>query len=158
MKKSKLIIIIFVVSSILLPKSGISQVRTNVEALLNFSREKAIEFNEKRAQAEEYARQNDIPIIFENDKGVFFELQYISEEGVPMYYKTDNRNAAKTVSTDKVYPGGGAGLSLDGTGITPREWDAGGIRLTHQEYGGRVVQGDNPSSTHWHSTHVAGTI
>mgnify|MGYP002725567926 CR=1 FL=1 len=158
MKKSKFIIIIIIISSTILPKSVISQVRTNIEALQNFSREKAIEFSEKRAQAEVYARQNNIPIAFENDKGVFFELQYISDEGVPMYYKTDNRNAAKTISTDKVYPGGGAGLNLDGTGITPREWDAGGIRLQHQEYGGRVTQGDNPSSTHWHSTHVAGTI
>ncbi len=158
MKKSKLIILIFVVGGILLPKLSISQVRTNTEALLNFSREKAIEFKEKRAQAEEYAKLHNLPITFENDKGVFFELQYISDEGVPMYYKTDNRNAGKTISTDKVYPGGAAGLSLDGTGITPREWDGGGVRLTHQEYGGRVVQGDNPTSTHWHSTHVAGTI
>ncbi len=158
MKKIRLSILLSFVCILLLPNLAESQVVTNTEALLEFSREKAIESTERRAQAEEYAKQHDIPVTFENDKGVFFELQYISEDDIPMYYKTDNRNSAKTISTNKVYPGGGAGLSLDGTGITPRQWDGGGVRLTHQEYGGRVVQGDSPGSTHWHSTHVAGTI
>jgi len=135
-----------------------AQFVTNTDELLKFAKEQALESSEKRAQAEEYAQQHNLPIMFENDKGVFFELQYISEGGIPMYYKTDNSNAAKTISTNKVYAGGGSGLELDGTGMTAREWDGGGVRLTHQEYGNRVVQGDNPSGTHWHSTHVAGTI
>jgi len=158
MKKIRLIILLSFVSIFGLHNITDAQVVTNKEALLKFSEEKAIEYAQKRAQAEEYAELNNIPVTFVNDKGVFFELQYISNEGVPMYYKTDNRNAAKTVSTDKVYPGGGAGLSLDGSGITPREWDGGGVRTSHQEFGGRVNQVDNPTSTHWHSTHVAGTI
>ena len=158
MKKIRLIIVLIFIGVTIAPNLAVSQVVTDEEALLKFSKEKAIEFKEKRAQAEEYASQHGIPVTFENDKGVFFELQYISEEGVPMYYKTENRNAAKTISTDKVYLGGGAGLSLDGTGIVPREWDGGGVRRGHQEFGSRVTQVDNPSSTHWHSTHVAGTI
>ncbi|MBC8320806.1 MAG: S8 family serine peptidase [Bacteroidetes bacterium] len=158
MKTIRLIIILAFVSGLLLSNLAESQVVTNTEALLKYSKEKAVESIERRAQAEVYAKQNDLLVTFENDKGVLFELQYINEDGIPMYYKTDNRNSAKTISTDKVYPGGGAGLNLDGTGITPREWDGGGVRLTHQEYGGRVTQVDNPSSTHWHSTHVAGTI
>ncbi len=158
MKKINPIVLLSIVCLFFLTNSAMSQVVTNTEALLKIAEEKAIEFQEKRAYAEAYAAEHNLPVSFENDKGVFFELQYISEFGVPMYYKTDNRNAAKTVSTDKVYPSGGAGLDLDGTGITPRIWDAGGIRLQHQEFGGRVVQGDNPSSTHWHSTHCAGTM
>jgi len=158
MKKIKLIILLSLVSILGLHHIVDAQVVTNKEALLKFSKEKEIEYIEKRAQAEEYAKLHSLPVTFENDKGVFFELQYISDEGVPMYYKTDNRNAAKTVSTDKVYPGGGAGLSLNGSGITPREWDGGAVRTSHQEFGGRVNQVDNPTSTHWHSTHVAGTI
>ncbi len=138
--------------------TSMAQVETNVEELLKISKEKAAEYQKKRAEAEEYARLNDMPVTFTTDDGIFFELQYIDENGIPMYYKTDNRNSAKTISTDKVYPGGGAGLELDGTGTTPREWDGGGVRLGHTEYGGRVTQGDNPSGTHWHATHVAGTI
>ncbi len=151
-------IVLLIVSCFLLAAPVMSQVVTNTEALLKIAEEEAIKFQEKRAAAEIYAAEHDIPISFENDKGVFFELQFISEFGIPMYYKTDNRNAAKTVSTDKVFNGGGAGLSLDGTGMTPRQWDGGGVRVAHQEYGGRAVNGDNPSGTHWHSTHVAGTI
>lgn len=158
MKKIRLIILLSFISVFWLSATLSGQVVTNTKALLEISKEKAIEFKERRAQAEIYAKEHNLKVSFENDKGVFWELQYVTEDGIPMYYKTDNRNAAKTISTDKVYPGGGAGLNLDGTGITPREWDGGGVRLAHQEYGGRVVQGDNPSSTHWHSTHVAGTI
>ena len=135
-----------------------NKVETNVQDLLEFSNRKSAEWQMKRAEAEEYARQYNIPIRYENDKGTLFELQYISEFGIPMYYQTDNATAAATISTDQVYSGGSAGLSLDGSGITVHEWDGGGVRLTHQEYGGRVIQVDGPIATHYHSTHVAGTI
>lgn len=158
MKRNQLTILLSFICILVFSNITMAQVVTNTEELMKISKESAIEYNEKRAQAEEFATKNDLPISFENDKGIFFELQYISEEGVPMYYKTDNSNAAKTISTNKVYSGGGAGLDLDGTGMTPREWDGGGVRLSHNEYGGRVTQGDSPSGTHWHSTHVAGTI
>ncbi|MCU7799186.1 MAG: S8 family serine peptidase [gamma proteobacterium symbiont of Lucinoma myriamae] len=42
--------------------------------------------------------------------------------------------------------------------MTIGEWDAGEILLSHQEFGGRVTQKDNPSYIDSHSTHVAGTI
>lgn len=157
MKRNQLTLFLTFVA-IFITNITIAQFVTNTTELMRISEEKALESAEKRAQAEKFAAENNIPVTFENDKGVFFELQYISEDGVPMYYKTDNSNSAKTISTNKVYPGGGAGLSLDGTGMTAREWDGGGVRLTHNEYGGRVVQGDSPSGTHWHATHVAGTI
>jgi len=32
------------------------------------------------------------------------------------------------------------------------------VLQNHQEFGGRVVQEDNPSGTHFHATHVAGTM
>ena len=49
-----------------------------------------------------------------------------------MYNKTDNVTSSKTISTDKVYPGGVAGYSLTGSGVVLGEWDAGGVRTTHQ--------------------------
>jgi len=136
---------------------GYAQTRTNIDALEAFAEKKAIEYQKKKAYALEYALNNDIPVRYETDK-TLFELQYIDESGKPIYYITHNANAASTISTNKVYPGGGAGFSLDGTGITVREWDGGAVRVTHQEYGGRVVMGDGASTTHYHATHVAGTI
>ena len=81
--------------------------------------------------------------------------------GRPFYYQTVNLNAAKTISTNKVWPGGGYGYALTGSGTALGEmcvWDAGGVLTTHQELTGRVTQMDSPAETHFHSTHVAGTM
>ncbi|MEZ5084381.1 MAG: S8 family serine peptidase [Bacteroidales bacterium] len=48
--------------------------------------------------------------------------------------------------------------NLNGSGYLIGEWDGGGIRLTHQEFDGRVSQMDAPAATSSHSTHVAGTM
>ncbi|MCH8327546.1 MAG: tandem-95 repeat protein [Candidatus Marinimicrobia bacterium] len=80
------------------------------------------------------------------------------ENDAPIYYVTDNLNAAKTVSTDQVWPSGGLGLSLTGSGWTVGEWDGGDVLATHVELTGRVTDGDGAGTRHWHATHVAGTI
>jgi hypothetical protein len=46
---------------------------------------------------------------------------------------------------------------LTGDGLWAGVWDAGAVRRTHQEFGGRVSLRDNVA-THNHATHVAGTI
>jgi len=89
------------------------------------------------------------------------QLIYIRENGHPVYYATDNLNAARTISTDDVWPGGGHGFTLSGAGTAQGElgiWDGGAVLVSHQEFGGRVAQVDAPSSTHYHATHVAGTM
>lgn len=89
------------------------------------------------------------------------QLMFIRESGVPAFYILDNINAAATVSTDRVWPGGGGGFSLTGSATALGElceWDGGGVRTAHQEFGGRVTQMDSPGGTHYHSTHVAGTL
>jgi hypothetical protein len=89
------------------------------------------------------------------------QLMYIDDRGHPVFYGIDNLNAARTISTDDVWPGGGAGFSLSGSGTVLADlgvWDAGAVRATHQELTGRTTQGDSPGATHWHATHVAGTM
>ncbi|MFO7654948.1 MAG: S8 family serine peptidase [Candidatus Krumholzibacteriia bacterium] len=89
------------------------------------------------------------------------ELMYIDERGQPVYYKTMNLDAAVSIGTDLVWPGGAAGYALSGSGTAAGElgvWDAGGVRDTHQELTGRVNQVDSPGSLHFHATHVAGTM
>ncbi|MCB2206904.1 MAG: S8 family serine peptidase [Bacteroidetes bacterium] len=130
---------------------------TNVEVLESFAREKTIAYERLKAYAIEWANLNGYPVRLESE-GQLMEIQYIDAFGNPQYYMTDNSVAASTISTNQVYSGGSAGLNLDGSGITVREWDGGGVRTTHQEYGGRVVMGDGASPTSDHSTHVAGTI
>ena len=133
------------------------QVTTNKSELNDFSLRKATESKARKAEAITYANQHNIPILIDNEE-VLMELMYIDELGQPQYYVTHNVNAAASISTDKVNTGGGYGYSLDGTGMTVHEWDGGGVLTTHQEYSGRVVQVDGTTSTHYHSTHVAGTL
>ncbi len=89
------------------------------------------------------------------------ELMYVDESGMPRYFHTHNLNAARTISTDNVWPGGDAGYDLTGDGTSSSElavWDGGGVRTTHQEFENRATQIDNPGSYSDHSTHVAGTM
>lgn len=89
------------------------------------------------------------------------QLMFIDELGRPRYFVVNNLNAAKTISTDDVWPGGIGGYSLEGSGTVLGDlgiWDGGGVRNTHQEFGGRVTQIDSPGSFNFHATHVAGTM
>jgi hypothetical protein len=72
----------------------------------------------------------------------------------PFYYATCNANAAISTGSNliRVSP-----YFADGAGWTVGVWDAGSIRSTHQEFGGRVTIKDG-AANHYHSTHVGGTI
>ncbi len=135
-----------------------AQMFTNAEALRNISKLEASSYASRKAEALKYASVNSIPSIIETRDGRYAEIQYIDPSGMPQYYVTENAVAAATISTSQVYAGGNAGLSLTGAGIAIREWDAAAVRSTHQEFGGRVVQGDGVTTLNYHSTHVAGTM
>ena len=158
MRKSIFSAIVCGVVFLLLPYDSHAQTSTNTEALKKISELEKAAYLIRKAEAIRYANTNGLPIFIETPAGRYSEIQYLDEYGKPQYFITDNANSAKTISTNQVYSGGNAGLSLTGAGITPREWDAGAIKLTHQEFGGRVVQGDGATTLNYHSTHVAGTI
>jgi len=88
------------------------------------------------------------------------ELMLVDQHGLPRFYVIENLISAETQSVDHLWPGGSSGLDLDGANSVGdlAEWDAGIALLTHQEFGGRVSVGDGTYSTHYHSTHVAGTL
>jgi subtilisin family serine protease len=91
------------------------------------------------------------------------QLMYMRETGAPAYYTIDNLNAALTIRIYDVWPlGVGNGFyNLSGSTTAPGElavWDAGSVRNTHTEFGGRVTLMNAATPTHPHSTHVAGTM
>ncbi len=93
--------------------------------------------------------------------GVVRELVSISPTGMPIYVQTTNNvDAAKTISTNKVWPAGSLGLSLTGSGMTNRMgvWDGGAVRTTHQEFQSRATQIDGSTTLSDHATHVCGTM
>lgn len=116
---------------------------------------------QRRAELERVAKEQGWTIRKETESGVT-EIQFIDRFGIPQAYRTTNLNAGRTTNTDDIWVGGSTGLNLTGNGYIVGEWDGGGVLTTHQEFnagsGSRVTQKDTPGSTHYHSTHVAGTI
>ncbi|MFZ4523013.1 MAG: GEVED domain-containing protein [Bacteroidales bacterium] len=142
-------------------RSGVSQPDTQKEKLIKL----AEEFNRKhliqRAEIERVAKEKGWVIRHETSNSLS-EIQFIDRFGFPQSYSTNNLNAGRTTNTDDIWAGGSTGLDLTGAGYIVGEWDGGGVLTTHQEFnnggGTRVTQMDVPAATHYHSTHVAGTI
>ncbi|HLS31238.1 MAG TPA: S8 family serine peptidase, partial [Flavobacteriaceae bacterium] len=111
---------------------------------------------EKRA-AFEYARQHNLPLVVENEDGHKSYLYRMDRFGNLNYITTSGKADAQTIGTNKLYPGGGLGLALEGEGMKIGIWDAGPVRTTHELLSGKTVQkdqghGESPD----HATHVAG--
>ncbi|MAB38180.1 MAG: hypothetical protein CL528_09070 [Aequorivita sp.] len=116
-----------------------------------------------KAQARSFAILHNIPLRYENAEGVLFELQFIAEDGSPIYFQTFNAAAAISTRANYLNSGGGLGLNLNGDDLTAHVWDGGLARSAHQEYDGaggnnRFSIGDGTTTLHYHSAHVAGTI
>lgn len=126
-----------------------------LRALAAELREKA---RSRRSQAEAFARRAGIPIRRQLPSGGVLELQRIEPGRGPVYYITNNTDAAATISTDSLWPGGVSGLNLDGAGMTIGEWDGGAIYADHPDLTGRVNQVDGATIISNHATHVAGTL
>jgi subtilisin family serine protease len=94
------------------------------------------------------------------DTGI--ELMGIDFMGRPFYYQAHNLDAAETIQTDELWPGGNSGYNLTGSTLPSSAlaiWDGGSVRSTHQEFGARVTQRDAiPSGLSNHASHVAGTL
>ncbi len=142
----------------LIPQITFAQTEEQLQWLLRFSEEQVMKWRTERAIAESIAQAQNMPIRQEFPDGKIIELQRF-ENGLPMYYITHNLNAAKTLSTDKVWPGGTGGFSLTGSSETLGIWDGGRTRIEHQEFAtGRATQVDGASTNSDHATHVAGTM
>jgi hypothetical protein len=137
------------------------QTEPNTAALEELSRRFEREVESRRTQLYRDLLASDQEPQASMNRNPDIQLMYIDDRGVPVFYGIQNLNAARTISTDDVWPGGGAGFSLSGSGTVYADlgvWDAGAVRGTHQELTGRTTQGDSPGATHWHATHVAGTM
>ncbi len=132
---------------------------TRTLILTGLSQDFTEKYNLERSKAEKWAKDLGMATlrIFENGK-IIQILHYSNDR--PLFVETDNLNSAITVSTNRVWPGGSAGSSLNGAGINIGEWDGGAVLDTHQELVGRVTRMDYSASQplSLHSTHIAGTL
>lgn len=134
-----------------------AQLVTNRAKLVAFSQLKETEATLSQKEAVQEALKKNIPIRRVLSDGNVMELQAF-ENGVPVYYITQNKNSAATISTNKVYPGAGFGFNLTGTGQRLAIWDEGAVRTDHVELTGRVTIKDGTSYNSSHGTHVGGTM
>ena len=132
-----------------------SQNNTNVSELESL----ANEFKEKetadKVNVIEFSQKHNVPIRQEFKDGRVIEVQEI-KNGIPLYYSTNNEDAAISTRTDYLWT---PPFEVTGEGYTNLgEWDGGAVRGTHDELAGRVTQVDEASSLSSHATHVAGTL
>jgi hypothetical protein len=111
-----------------------------------------------RIRAARFARFANLPLRSIYPGGRVVEIRRLNPNGMPEYLTTYNLNAARTLSTDKVWEGGGEGYALSGKGIVVGFWDGGVLRSTHVEFGDRAKIIDGFADIIGHATHVAGTV
>ncbi len=116
------------------------------------------EWEKSHAEALEWAGRTGSPVKGETAHGRFYELMHMGVHGEPIHYVTLNANAAKTISTDAVRPGGATSFDLTGTNILAAIWEGEGLpRTNHVEFPGRVRLRDEVGLIE-HATAVAGTL
>ena len=127
--------------------------KTNVERLIELSEK------HKQAYVQGLAKAGfNTKHLIINKKGQAGYLSGFDKEGKPIYDFDDNRDAAISIKTAKIWEGGASGLNLDGFGIEIGQWEAGGLPLlNHQEFGGRVSHAETEDVT-GHATHTACTM
>lgn len=140
-----------------------AQTKTNTAILERASIVQAQKEKQLKDRIVALAKEKNWDLVVKRPKGGYAVLTDIDGFGNPVYTATDNNIlAAATIGTNKLYPGGGLGLSLSGSSNAVKSklavWDGGGVRSTHVELVGRVTQKDGPAGLDDHSTHVAGTL
>ncbi len=124
-------------------------IRADAEARLRLKSQTA------KRSAEDWAKARRWTI-----RGAFegrgYELMRI-ENGRPVYYATQNKNAAISAGVNLIRQT--APYSLDGQDQTAGVWDEGIPQGAHVEFsGGRITVGDSSTTILDHVTHVAGTL
>ncbi|MEZ4839262.1 S8 family serine peptidase [Flavobacterium sp.] len=107
------------------------------------------------------AKANQWEVFKRNPDGSVDELIGLFSDGSPKYYSIQNVDAAISTRANHVNSGGSLGLNLNGQGMVGGVWDGGPTRVSHQEFGGRMIVGDGTTELNgnsFHATHVTGTV
>lgn len=133
----------------------------DIAAIEKLQQELANNFRAEKAKALEAAKRNGWEVYRKNKNGTYDELMSVTQDGKPIYFSLDNVNAAKSTRANHLHSGGTLGLNLNGQGMFSGVWDGGAVRVSHQEFGGRMTVGDGVTTitdNSTHATHVTGTV
>jgi subtilisin-like proprotein convertase family protein len=163
-KKYSLLLSILLVCSVVFGQSKADVEKITADYNITKLKEKEAYYRKKAREQKEkavaVAKAKNWPIYTVKDDGSVSELMKLTPEGLPIYYTTNNVDAARSTRTNHLNTNGSLGLNLNGQGMTVRVWDGGNVRATHNAFGGRVTIGDdssNPANI-FHATHVTGTM
>jgi hypothetical protein len=134
-----------------------AQSETQHAWLLKQGRIQRLQQQAEREVALVLARRLGLPPRTVREDGTVVEVQRV-EEGLPIFYATQNVQEARSISASRVWPGSRDGYALTGNGVRVGIWDAGTVLADHQELAGRVSFVDGASVVASHATHVSGTI
>ena len=153
--------------------------QTNIVKLQELAKLLEVKSKSEKQKAWALADQKGWNKTFIDSNGSFNELIKVTEEGKPIYYKTDNTKterfnsvllfynvvAGRATRANWLHNDGGLGLNVEGQGMIAHVWDAGIARSSHQEYDGiggdnrfKVGDGTGISGRNFHAAHVMGTI
>ncbi|MEA2069238.1 MAG: S8 family serine peptidase, partial [Verrucomicrobiota bacterium] len=108
----------------------------------------------EREEAREWAKARGVGMRHDDGRRVM-ELMAI-RNGRPIYYTTENDDAAMSTAADLVR--NTSPYNVSGSGMAVGIWDAGLVYSAHREFGSRVTYEEAGESVHYHATHVGGTI
>jgi hypothetical protein len=139
---------------------------TNVGQLMEYSRKFKVEDGEKLKKAHAYAKQKGWPLYKIDKKGRKVYLQGVTSNLEPIYEQPLDTEDIISVRADKLYSGGGLGLSVHGESMTAGVWESIPIRVSHQAFQNRAIQMDGPAfdpdslsfDTYAHGTGVVGQV
>jgi len=142
---------------------SLAQNQTNKLVLINTAKILEQESRASYSAAIILAKEKGWPLFYTSKNNSIASLIGVDAFGQPRYkVGFADPVQATTVNTNKVWPGGIAGLSLNGSNDSLTNklgiWDEGKPRLTHRELAGRVTVKDNANNTVDHSTHALGIM
>ncbi len=154
-------LLLFISAGYFLP--AFSQTKTNTELLKKAAVIQAEKERKMFQELETLAKEKGWEMTIKGRNGNIAILVGVDPFGLPQYLITENNiDAAATIGTSTLWPGGSTGLNLTGSSNSVKSklaiWDGGKVRPTHVELTGRIAQRDNTSSASDHATHVAGTM
>ena len=104
--------------------------------LKSFSKRMRTRDTARREETERRGRERGLTLRRELSNGGIIQLDYFDDLGFPQYKATDTANAAKTISTDLVWPFPDPTndfFRLKGDTITMGVWEGGAVRMTHDD-------------------------
>ena len=81
-----------------------------------------------------WAAEKGVPPVITNAGEIVTATLMEIRDGVPLFYSGFAVEAAQTISTDRVWPGGSTGYNLTGTNRTISMWDQGSPKLDHPSF------------------------